>query len=421
MPVKIFICYAREDEILLNKLKAHLKSLQREGLVDLWHDRNINAGMAWKEEIDRRLDMADIILLLVSPAFMNSDYCYSKEMRRALEKRKAGDTSVIPVILRPVEWKHTPIGDLQALPTDGKPITQWRPYDVAFQKVAQAIRLIVKELTKPTNSSSFSFHDFIAGEDEEAGREGLENQRDRILHIDIEPEQYGRCAAHGMFNLVQTWPEGYDLALARGEARIESGLGFFTVWGQKQLLVFDKQFHQLRRELWGEQSEQFEQEFFQQMVEAELALQSLVDTEGTSLVLAPYNASPDTCEVSLQGGIARVRYIDKNNLGKTTNSVLAEVAAGSNMFGRMYYRPKAQQAYMLAVLEIGARSQEDLDRRFAIARVIVGMGTVYLASYAIDRRVNPNEHSMARTQLQNLPHHLRSINIHYQRLSTRLS
>jgi internalin A len=91
MPVKIFFCYAHEDEALLNKLQAHLRPFQREGLVDLWHDRDINAGREWKEEINRQLDMADIILLLVSPAFMNSDFCYSKEMERALEKRKSGD------------------------------------------------------------------------------------------------------------------------------------------------------------------------------------------------------------------------------------------------------------------------------------------------------------------------------------------
>ena len=44
MPVKIFFCYAHEDEALLNKLKAHLKSLQRQGLIDIWYDRDIDAG-----------------------------------------------------------------------------------------------------------------------------------------------------------------------------------------------------------------------------------------------------------------------------------------------------------------------------------------------------------------------------------------
>jgi hypothetical protein len=419
MPVKIFFCYAHEDEALLNRLKAHLSPLQREGLIDLWHDRDISAGEEWQPKIDENLNTAHIILLLVSPDFMASDYCYSKEMRRALERRKAGQAHVIPVILRPVEWEKTPIGDLQALPTDGKPIIMWRPRDKAFQIVAQGVRFIVDDLITSINSNPYPFHEFIDGED--IREEEQENQKDRILNIDIEPEHYGKSAARGMYNLVQMWPEGYDFSLARGEGRIDSAISFFAIWGQKHATVFDKQFRQVRQEVWGEQFEQIEQELLQHMIEAELAIQPLLEHEGTSPVLAPYNAAPDTCQVYLQGGMARVRYTDTNNLGKTTNRVLAEVAAGSNMFGRMYFRPKAQQAYAFALLEIGTESQEQLVSRFAIARVIVAMGSVYLASYAMDPRINPGEHPMARTQLVNLPHHLRAVNSHYQRLSTTLA
>jgi hypothetical protein len=90
MPVKIFFCYAREDEELLNKLKSHLRPLQREGLIDVWYDREISAGTEWEQEIKQRLDDAQIILLLVSPDFMDSEYCYSIEMKRALERHAKG-------------------------------------------------------------------------------------------------------------------------------------------------------------------------------------------------------------------------------------------------------------------------------------------------------------------------------------------
>ena len=90
MPVKIFCCYAREDEALLNKLKSHLRSLQREGFIDIWHDRNISAGSVWEKEISEQLNDAQVILLLISPDFMNSDYCYSIEMKRAIERHECG-------------------------------------------------------------------------------------------------------------------------------------------------------------------------------------------------------------------------------------------------------------------------------------------------------------------------------------------
>src|SRR5258706_12668328 len=118
MPVRIFFCYAHEDEALLNKLKAHLKPLQRQGLIDTWHDRDISAGTDWEREIGEHLNSAQIILLLISPDFMDSDYCYSIEMQRAIERHERGEVRVIPVILRPTLWQQTSLGELQALPTD---------------------------------------------------------------------------------------------------------------------------------------------------------------------------------------------------------------------------------------------------------------------------------------------------------------
>src|SRR2546423_15619257 len=104
--VEIFISYAHEDEALLNKLKAHLRPLQREGLIDTWYDRDISAGTDWKREIDIQLKTAQIILLLVSPDFIASDYCYSVEMQQAMERHEKGEARVIPIILRPVYWEQ---------------------------------------------------------------------------------------------------------------------------------------------------------------------------------------------------------------------------------------------------------------------------------------------------------------------------
>src|SRR2546421_3669197 len=115
MPVKIFFCYAHEDESLLNNLKIHLRLLQRQGLIDVWHDRDISAGMEWEQEISKHLNSAQIILLLVSSDFIDSDYCYSVEMKRAMERNEKGEARVIPVIFRPVTWQYEIFSKLQAL------------------------------------------------------------------------------------------------------------------------------------------------------------------------------------------------------------------------------------------------------------------------------------------------------------------
>jgi len=122
--------------------------LQRQWLITLWADTDIGAGAEWEKEIEKHLDTAQIILLLISPAFMNSDYCYSKEMQRAIDRHERGEARVIPVVLRSVLWQEEPLNKLQALPTGGKPITSrsWRNLDEAFLDVVKGIQKAVKEL-----------------------------------------------------------------------------------------------------------------------------------------------------------------------------------------------------------------------------------------------------------------------------------
>ncbi len=148
--IEIFFCYAHEDEALLKKLKKYLRPLQRQGLIDVWYDREISAGSEWEREIDKHLNSAQIILLLVSPDFIDSDYCYGKEMQRAIERHDRGEAKVIPVILRPAYWQEAPFGKLQALPKDAKPITGggWRNRDTAFLSVTVGIQRVVKEISE---------------------------------------------------------------------------------------------------------------------------------------------------------------------------------------------------------------------------------------------------------------------------------
>src|SRR2546427_1209360 len=144
MSVKIFFCYAHEDEPLLKTLKKYLTPMQRQGLIAIWYDRDINAGTAWEQEISEHLNTAQIILLLVSPDFMDSDYCYGIEMKRALERHHRKEARVIPVILRPIDWQDI-LGNIQALPTDAIPVmsSRWHSPDDAFYDVAQGIRKVV--------------------------------------------------------------------------------------------------------------------------------------------------------------------------------------------------------------------------------------------------------------------------------------
>ena len=144
--IEVFYSYAHEDEKLRNELEKHLTLLEREGVIRGWHDRKIVAGKEWQNEIDTHLDSSHIILLLVSPNFIASNYCWDIEVRRAMQRHEAKEARVIPVILDFVDWKSAPFGRLQALPKDAKPVKKWGNYNKAFLSVAEGIRLVAKEL-----------------------------------------------------------------------------------------------------------------------------------------------------------------------------------------------------------------------------------------------------------------------------------
>ena len=145
-PVEVFFSYAHEDEALRDELEKHLAILKRQGVITGWHDRKIGAGREWEGEIDAHLNTARVILLLISPDFLVSDYCYDVELKRAMQRHDAREARVIPVILRPVDWKGAPFGKLQALPKDAKPVTLWDNRDEGFRDVARGIREAVEEL-----------------------------------------------------------------------------------------------------------------------------------------------------------------------------------------------------------------------------------------------------------------------------------
>jgi predicted ATPase len=145
-PVSVFYSYAHEDEPLREQLEKHLSLLRRQGLISDWHDREILPGTEWSREIDEHLETASIILLLISPDFLASDYCYGIEMQRSLQQHQANEARVIPILLRPVDWRGAPFERIQVLPTNAQPITTWRNRDQAFADVAAGIRQAIEDL-----------------------------------------------------------------------------------------------------------------------------------------------------------------------------------------------------------------------------------------------------------------------------------
>ena len=150
-PLQAFVSYSHKNDRLRAELETHLKLLSRIGALQLWTDRRITAGTEWKGQIDENLERADLILLLVSADFMNSDYCYDIELKRALERHEAKEARVVPIIVRKVAWHSAPFGKLQALPANGKVVDRGggpASRDAAWAEVAEGLEKALREIAE---------------------------------------------------------------------------------------------------------------------------------------------------------------------------------------------------------------------------------------------------------------------------------
>lgn len=148
MPIDVFFLYSHRDEALRDELAAHLAGLRRQGTIHDWHDRRIGAGDDRQAVIDAQIDASEVILLLVSADFLASDDCEA-DLRRALERQRAGEVRLIPILLRACSYEDAPFAALEALPRGGKAVTSWPNRDEAWREVVEGIRDVVEELEGP--------------------------------------------------------------------------------------------------------------------------------------------------------------------------------------------------------------------------------------------------------------------------------
>src|SRR5207249_2470082 len=181
--IEVFYSYAQQDEKWQKEIEKHLANLKSQKLIVGWNKREIGAGTDWKRESHTHLNTAHLILLLISPDFLASEYCYSVEMTRAIERYEAGEAVVIPLILRPVDWQGTPFEALQCLPKNSKPLSEWRNRDKALLEVGAGIRAAVLQLNATVHP--------VSADDVSSAADSVEEQPDKhtsppliqVLHV----------------------------------------------------------------------------------------------------------------------------------------------------------------------------------------------------------------------------------------------
>lgn len=219
----MMISYAHKDEKLRQAFDDHLAVLRNHKLVDAWHDRRIRPGGDWARDIDENIASADIILLLVSPAFFGSRYIMGIELKRALERAAEGTAVVIPIILKEGDYRKAPFAHLKELPTDGlakgRAVNgrRWKNYDEAFRDIAEGIRDEVERL----QGKRLEHHAALASVAKQ-NREPSAEDRAEIRGLG---ETFGRVVAGRRVLWVDDQPEGNALertALEQLRVRVDT-------------------------------------------------------------------------------------------------------------------------------------------------------------------------------------------------------
>jgi len=148
---KIFISYSRKDAVYLDALHIQLKGLKRSGLIEYWSNNMIIPGKSFQAEVKREIELADIIIFLVSPDFIASDYLYDIEISKAIERHENGEIVIVPIIIRYCDFQLLPISKFQALPKNAKPISTWGNEDEAWLNVLEGIKKIIV----PSDNTSY--------------------------------------------------------------------------------------------------------------------------------------------------------------------------------------------------------------------------------------------------------------------------
>lgn len=227
MALRIFVSYSHDDDAMRRELMKHLAALKRDKRIESWYDREVLPGAPLDNAIIYELNRADIILLLVSASFIDSDYCYSTELARAVERSEQGEARAVPVILRNCLWKQTVLGRLKAIPRDGRAIASWPNQDDAYTDVAEEISRLVKHMgsgatarveasTKPARGASMTADDVPSTMPASQQRTG--NTRLKQTYSDLDKSRFLKDA----FEVIAAYFERSLAQLKKDNAGVET-------------------------------------------------------------------------------------------------------------------------------------------------------------------------------------------------------
>lgn len=122
--LNVFIAYSHKDKDILDHLLQHIRRPLKDR-INIWHSEEIIAGQQWDEVIKDRLSISEIILMLISSSFLDSTYIMDTELPTSVRRHKAGECTLIPIIVKKCMWEQEEhFKSLQMLPKGLVPLSK---------------------------------------------------------------------------------------------------------------------------------------------------------------------------------------------------------------------------------------------------------------------------------------------------------
>lgn len=185
-PIDVFLSYADEDLPFRRDLVVHLAQLQREGKIRRWDLGSVQPGSEWQTESAQKLKAAHLVLVLISPDYLATDYLYQEHLCQAMALRMQEGTQVVPILIRPCDWASTPWKTVRTLPLSGPPIALRPNRDEAWAQVIQQLRALFRAPKEPDQAVPTPRTGGIIP----AGQPQYPNDEARVLSQRIEAARY---------------------------------------------------------------------------------------------------------------------------------------------------------------------------------------------------------------------------------------
>lgn len=150
--VKLFFSYSHKDKELLNEFKEHIQVLEQNGLIDKWDDNELIIGEDWDSSIKEKMYSSDIIIFLLSPSSLSSQYIYEKELKIAFELKEMNKSYVAPILIRDCLWDMTAFKDFHILPLDNKSVNSEVNRDKAWVNVTKGLTKAIYSILENKNN-----------------------------------------------------------------------------------------------------------------------------------------------------------------------------------------------------------------------------------------------------------------------------